>query len=76
MMMHPITVQELHDARYRDLLKEVEAWRLVRQAEAAQPAQPSLVKRIVDGVGTLLIDAGKRLTERYALLDQSGHRAG
>ena len=76
MMMHPVTMQELHKARYRDLLEEAEVWRMVRQAEAGQPAHPNLVKRIVDGVGTLLFDAGKRLTERYALFDQSGHRAG
>ena len=68
-MQHPVTVQELHKDHYRELLEEAEAWRMVRQAEAAQPTQPNLVKRIVDGVGVLLIDAGKRLTERYVLLD-------
>jgi hypothetical protein len=68
MMMHPITVQELHKARYRDLLKQTENWRPVRQAEAEQPVQPSLVKRIVAGVGTLISDTGHRLTEHYALL--------
>ena len=68
-MQHPVTVKELHKAHYRDLLEEAEAWRMVRQAEAAQPAKPSLVKRIVDGVGVLFIDAGKRLIARYTLLD-------
>ena len=68
-VQHPITVQELHEAHYAELLEEADAWRMVRQAQAAQPAKPNLVKRIVDGVGVLLIDAGKRLTERYALLD-------
>ena len=68
MMMHPVTMQELYKARHRDLLKEAEAWRTIRQAEAAQPAQPDPAKRIVDGVRTL-IDAGRRLIERCALLD-------
>lgn len=70
MIMHPINVQELHEARYRDLLKEAENWRMVHQTDAVQPAKPNLVKRIVAGVGTFLFDAGKRLTERYALLDE------
>ena len=70
MMQHPVTLQEWHKIHYRELLEDAEAWRLVRQAEAAQPTRPNLVKRIVDGVGTMLIDSGKRLTERYALLDK------
>jgi hypothetical protein len=68
--MHPINMQELHEARYRDLLKEAETWRMVHQSDAARPAKPNLVKRTVAGVRTFLIDAGKRLTERYALPDE------
>jgi hypothetical protein len=75
-MMHPVTMQELHRARQRDLLKEAEALRMIRQAKAAQPARPCLVKRIVDSVGTLLIDAGRRLTERYTSLEDRSTSKG
>jgi hypothetical protein len=63
-MRNPIITHEYAKARQSDLLKEAEARRVARQAKAARPAQPSLVERIVDGVGTLLIDAGRRLTDR------------
>ena len=68
-MMRPDTMRELHKSRHRDLLKEAEALRMIRQAKAAQPAQPGLVKRIVGGVGALLIGTSRRLTERYTSLE-------
>jgi histone H3/H4 len=70
-MIHPITMQELaktHQRDQRELWRKAEVRRMVRQARAARPAQPGLVERIVDRVGTLLIEIGERLTERCALL--------
>jgi hypothetical protein len=69
MMMHLDTMKKLHEDHYRDLLEEAEAWRWVRQAEAAQPIRPNLVRQIVGGVGIFLFDVSKRLTKRYTLLD-------
>jgi hypothetical protein len=68
-MMYPVTMQELHKARHGDLLKEAEALRMIRQAKGAQPAQPGLVRRIVDSAGTLLSNTDRRLTTRYTLLE-------
>jgi len=65
-MLNPITVQELSKAHQRDqreLWKEAEAKRMVRQAKAVQPAPPGLVERIADGVGTLLMGVSQRVAE-------------
>ena len=62
-MMHPITMQAYAKARQRDLLKEAEQRRLVRQARAGQPG---LTDRFVKGLGDLLIEAGERLQEQHA----------
>jgi hypothetical protein len=67
-MLNLITVQELAKLHQRELLKEAEARRMACQAKATQPDQPGPVERIVDGVGTLLIGIGGRLTERQATL--------
>ena len=64
---HPVTLQEWHKAHNRELLAEAEAWRLVRQAEAAYPARPDLVKRIVDAVGTILMKHQAKAPNRSAL---------
>jgi hypothetical protein len=57
-MLNPITTYELGKARQRDLLKEAEQRRLVRQALAGQP---SLSARLLERLGGLLIKAGARL---------------
>ena len=69
-MLNPIIVQELaktHQREQRELWKAAEARRMVRQAKAAQPAQPGLVERIADGVGTPLMGVSQRVTEHRAL---------
>ena len=68
-MLHPITVQELakvHQRDQRELWKEADTRRMVRQAKVARPAQSGLVERIAAEAGILLMGIGQRLTERYA----------
>jgi hypothetical protein len=60
--MQPITMQELARAHHRDLLKEAEQWRLVRQARAGRP---SLSTYLLERLGGLLIKAGEWLQERH-----------
>ena len=69
-MLNPITVQELaktHQRDQRELWKAAEARQMVRQAEAAQPAQPGLVERVAGRVGKLLMGVSQRVTEQRAL---------
>jgi hypothetical protein len=61
-MLNQTTTCELGKARQRDLLKEAEQWRLVRQARAGQP---SLSARLLERLGGLLIRASARLKERH-----------
>jgi hypothetical protein len=67
MMQHPVTLLELQKAQYKDLLADAEARRLVRQAEAAHPAPPNLVERLVDAVGTILVRHRAKAPNRSAL---------
>jgi hypothetical protein len=55
-------MQELARAHQRDLLKEAEQWRLVRQVRADQP---SLSAHLLERLGGLMIKAGERLQERH-----------
>jgi hypothetical protein len=69
-MLNPIIVQELaktHQRDQRELWKQAEARRMVRQAKAPQPAQPGLVERIAGRVGKLLMGVSQRVTEHRAL---------
>ena len=66
-MINDYYVLRMSRARQRDLLREAEAFRIAKQAMEAQPVRPGLVERILDAVGTRLIVAGQRLTERPAL---------
>jgi hypothetical protein len=61
--MQLITMQELARAHHRDLLKEAEQWRLVRQARAGRPG---LSTHLLEMLGGLLIKAGERLQEQHA----------
>jgi hypothetical protein len=60
--MQPITMQELARIHQRDLLKEAEQWRLVRQARAGRP---SLSAYLLEWLGGLLIKAGEGLHQRH-----------
>ena len=66
-MINDYLTLRLSKIRQREFLKEAEAFRLARQALEAQPTRPSLIERIRDAVGTWLIVAGQRLTQRPAL---------
>ena len=74
-MLHPskrldgITMYELAKEHHTQLLKEAEQWRLVEQLQAERPDLSSLTERVVDGLSTLLIDAGQWLKERQAPSD-------
>ena len=65
-MTHPVTLHELGKDRQKELLEEAAARRAARQARAAQPAQPGLVERVADGVGTLLHHVRGPLAEQHA----------
>ena len=66
-MINDYLVMRLSKMRQREFLRDAEAFRLARQALEAQPARPGLVERIRDAVGTQLVAAGQRLTQRPAL---------
>jgi hypothetical protein len=55
-------MQELARAHQRDLLKEAEQWRLVRQARAGQP---SLSAYLLERLGSLMIKSGERLQGQH-----------
>ncbi len=63
-MINDHLTMRLSRIRQRELLREAEAFRLARQALEARPPRPSLVERIRDAVGTWLIVAGQKLTQR------------
>ena len=66
-MINDHLTMRLSRIRQREFLREAEAFRLAQQALEAQPARPGLVERIRNAVGTRLIVAGQRLTQRPAL---------
>ena len=59
--MHPHTLHELAKARQSDLLREAQHRRLVALARAGQP---SLMARLLERLGGLLIKVGERLRKR------------
>jgi len=66
-MINDHLVMRLSRIRQREFLREAEAFRLARQALEAQSSRPGLVERVRNTVGTWLIVAGQRLTQRPAL---------
>jgi len=65
-MINDHHAMRLSRARQRELLKEAEAFRLAKQALEARSTRPGLVERMREAVGTWLIVAGQRLTQRPA----------
>lgn len=70
-MMHPIVAQAYARERQRDLLREAERRRLVRQARIGQPG---LTDRFFKGMGELLIEAGERLKDRHISAEERSLR--
>jgi hypothetical protein len=64
--MNPVTVELLNSVEKYRRSKQVEVCRLLNQAQAGRSSRPSLLERVMHGLGTLLIDAGQRLKERCA----------
>ena len=64
--MNPVTVELLNSVEKCRRLKQVEVCQLLNQAQAGRSSQPSLLERVMHGLGTLLIDAGQQLKERCA----------
>jgi hypothetical protein len=58
MQIEPTTMRILQDHRHRDLLREAEKRRLLKEAEANRP---SLYARILPHMGSILITVGLKL---------------
>ena len=66
--MNPVTVELLNSVEKYRRSKQVKVCQLRNQAQAGRSSRPSLLERVMYGLGTLLIDAGQRLKERCASL--------
>lgn len=60
--MHPYIMYDLAKARQNDILREAQQQRLVRQAFAGHP---SMIARIRERLGGLLIKIGGQLQNRH-----------
>jgi hypothetical protein len=60
----------LAEERQRDLMRELEHDRLVREAKRANHAQPHKVYHMLDWVGRQLVRWGERLQAQHALYHQ------
>jgi hypothetical protein len=64
--MNPVTVELLNSVEKYRRSKQVEVCGLLNQAQAERSSRPSLLERVMHGLGILLIEAGQRLKERCA----------
>ena len=55
----------VHQERYKDMLREAESRRLIRQARAEMPQRPPMRYRALGWLGRQLVNWGCRLEERY-----------
>lgn len=62
--MNPLIVYQLSKERQKDLLREAEHRRLVRQALAGRPG---MIARIRERLGNFLIKKGEQLQKRQTL---------
>ncbi len=71
MNMHPNEVLRLAQMHQEDVLRGAEASRLAREVKISRPSLAHLVERVVDKVGTWLVNSGERLAQ-HSVPPQSG----
>jgi hypothetical protein len=64
--VNPVTVELLNSVEKYRRSKQVKVCQLLNQAQTGRSSRPSLLERVMHGLGTLLIDAGQRLKEQCA----------
>jgi hypothetical protein len=71
--MNPIEAELLNYVEKYSRSKQVKALQLLNQAQAARSRQPTLLQKVMNRLGDLLLDARQRLGEWNVSPDRQRH---